>query len=621
MVCASTACDNNDPVLPPEPENGPKVTIAPGETTYSTIAFTITPTDATACAYMVLTEQETIPSAAVILSDGTEAESKTPTPVTALGLVPETTYVVVAAVTDGKTSVLAEPLRLTTQQVKIPDNAVTLDRLIKATYIDDAPGSGYVSYYLRLANVACIEDEFGYFEPADKGTLLLLDLRGEPSPQGNRALPTGTYTLDAHPAPLTINSYASGIVVRTDNADPKDNHFESGEVVVERKGDTYTLTANFIDNEQVEHSFVYTGALPIEDYVAPTYDPITENIETTFIGAEALYYGDRSKKGVGTFEVYLYDVPMDGNLLSEAGNLIVLELNTTLLDPEEEYFIPDGTYTVSGTEPAAMRFVAGYLSDDQTYPLGSICEQDDEDGAPSYALITGGTMKFTRSGSSYTAQFDLTTHENITIKASYTGEIPIEDLTGWRPGGGGFSTLHMDTTPDLSGITTGQLIYLGNYLRLGYSSFILNITSKDQPESMEFEVICENTYTTDVATGHYTVMPGRVEVNMVPWAVMPGYLVESHPSGTWYTEKNEEGVLINGGPANAGTLDISKEGDNYTITFDFQDDCTYPNRISGTWTGPMTFTSSPFSIRPASPFRPKPDAGIAQRRGSSARAR
>lgn len=131
VACASTACDDkNDPLPPVGPADGPKVTLTAGETTPSTVSFSITPSDAAACAYMMLAEDQPVPSAAVILSDGVEAESKQSTPVTLRGLVPETTYVVVAAVTDGKTSASSEPLRLTTKKVTTPDDAVVLDRVI-----------------------------------------------------------------------------------------------------------------------------------------------------------------------------------------------------------------------------------------------------------------------------------------------------------------------------------------------------------------------------------------------------------------------------------------------------------------------------------------------------------
>lgn len=598
MACVTTACNDKQDPIPPEPENGPKVTLTAGETTPSTIAFTILPTKATACAYMLLTEDQQIPSAAVVLSDGEEADSKKATPVTIHGLVPETTHVVVAAVFDGTTNVLGEPLRLTTTPVDIPDDAVVLDRMISAIYFDDSSGAEYASYYIHLANVACVKDEFNYYQPSAKGTLLRLDMLGEPSPEGNRALPAGTYYLDAHKAPQTINPYATGIT-RSDGSNLTTNPFESGQVIVERKGDTYTLTATFTDNEEAKHVFRYDGSLPIAERELPTYDPITENVNTTFIGADALYYGDRNKTGFGEMEVYLYDVPLNGGFLSEAGYMLNLKLTAPLIENGEEQFIHDGTYTVSDTTPAAMRFEPGYLPEGDAHPSGSFCEYNDQYGAPYYALITGGTIQFHRTGTTYTASFDLTTQEQITVKGIFTGEIPIENRTGWRPGGGGLSTLHMDVVPDLSGITTGKLTYLGNYLRLGYSSFILDISAEDQSESMEFEVICESTFTTDVAMGHYTVMPGRSQVNMVPWAVMPGFLLESNLAGTWYTERNENGIKINGAPANEGTVDISKEGDNYTIRFDLKDDCTEPNRISGSWTGPMTFTSSPFSVKAA----------------------
>jgi hypothetical protein len=114
-------------------------------------------------------------------------------------------------------------------------------------------------------------------------------------------------------------------------------------------------------------------------------------------------------------------------------------------------------------------------------------------------------------------------------------------------------------------------------------------------------------------------MPGRSEVNMVPWAVMPGFMLESNTSGTWYLERNEDGDIVNGAPANAGTIDISKDGDNYTVAFDLEDDCTEPNRISGSWTGTMEFVSSPFSLKPGTLFRPQSDNNIPQRQARSGR--
>lgn len=617
VACASTACDDkNDPLPPVGPADGPKVTLTAGETTPSTVSFSITPSDAAACAYMMLAEDQPVPSAAVILSDGVEAESKQSTPVTLRGLVPETTYVVVAAVTDGKTSASSEPLRLTTKKVTTPDDAVVLDRVIEAIYYGENLLNASADYYIQLANVACVQDEYGYYQPAGKGTLLSLDLWGAPSPAGNRALPTGTYMLDADNMPLTLDPNFTVLRV-SDGSEFAEYDFESGEVIVERDGSTYTISATLTDSNEGVHNFKYTGPLSIADREAPTYDPITHDVNTTFIGADALYYGDRNKTGFGSFEVYLYDVPKKNGFLTRAGYQLVLELTTPLIRKGEDIFIANGTYTVSSQTPALFKFTPGYALPDDPYPYGSVCEQNDEDGAPYYALLNGGTIEINRTGTTYTFTANLETVEGIEIKGTYTGEIPIEDRNGWRPGGGGYSTLHLDVTPDLKGIRTGKLIYLGNYLRLGYSSFILQIVADDQPESIEIEVICENTYTTDIALGHYTVMPGRSEVNMVPWAVMPGFMLESNTSGTWYLERNEDGDVVNGAPANAGTIDISKDGDNYTVAFDLEDDCTEPNRISGSWTGTMEFVSSPFSLKPGTLFRPQSNNEIPQRQGRS----
>lgn len=467
VACASTACDDkNDPLPPVGPADGPKVTLTAGETTPSTVSFSITPSDAAACAYMMLAEDQPVPSAAVILSDGVEAESKQSTPVTLRGLVPETTYVVVAAVTDGKTSASSEPLRLTTKKVTTPDDAVVLDRVIEAIYYGENLLNASADYYIQLANVACVQDEYGYYQPAGKGTLLSLDLWGAPSPAGNRALPTGTYMLDADNMPLTLDPNFTVLRV-SDGSEFAEYDFESGEVIVERDGSTYTISATLTDSNEGVHNFKYTGPLSIADREAPTYDPITHDVNTTFIGADALYYGDRNKTGFGSFEVYLYDVPKKNGFLTRAGYQLVLELTTPLIRKGEDIFIANGTYTVSSQTPALFKFTPGYALPDDPYPYGSVCEQNDEDGAPYYALLNGGTIEINRTGTTYTFTANLETVEGIEIKGTYTGEIPIEDRNGWRPGGGGYSTLHLDVTPDLKGIRTGKLIYLGNYLRLG----------------------------------------------------------------------------------------------------------------------------------------------------------
>lgn len=80
----------------------PSVSVEAGEATASSISFTITPANASKCAYVVLEEGETVPSADEILTNGTAADASSATEVTEEGLNASTSYSVVAAVSGEK---------------------------------------------------------------------------------------------------------------------------------------------------------------------------------------------------------------------------------------------------------------------------------------------------------------------------------------------------------------------------------------------------------------------------------------------------------------------------------------------------------------------------------------
>lgn len=588
----SSGNDGNDPV--PPPVSDPVVKLTQGETTVTSVSFVVEPGHAESCAWMLLAADQNIPSAADILSGGESVSASDSTPVTVGNLEPKTDYVAVAAVSGNGTMVASEPLRLTTSEKPIVDDAVRLDRVVLATYYDEHYNFGEgTDYYVLLTDTNCFKDEYGYFQPSGEGSLLRLDFYGEPSPEGEIALPEGTYTLDANHGSLSLNPYATGLTRSVGN-ELVNNTFDSGVAVVETVGDTYTITVSLTDTEQVNHKFQYAGSLSFTEYTPPTYDPIVSDVKTTFTGADGLYYGDRDKNGLGYFEIFVYDVPMKDGFLSRAGNLLSLNVYAPLIEQDGELYIPDGVYTIKGSADRANTIIPGYVPEGEFYPHGSYCEQDDKEGSPYYALINGGTMEVRRSGTTYTATFSFTTADRISVSGTYSGEIRVEDRIGWREGGGGWSTLHRDVTPDLSGITKGKLVYMGDYARVDCASYMMDISAEGWPEAMQIEVLCEPENTTDIALGHYTVMPGRIFDNYVPGMVVPGYMTNSFTSATWYLSMDATGKVNNGAPVWAGTLDVSKTGDKYTVTFDFEDDCTEPFRIKGSWTGEFEFVSNPF---------------------------
>lgn len=593
---ALVACDDTkEPIEPPV--ETPEVAISSVEPAANEVKFVVTPAHAEKCAYLLFAgNEEALPSADDILRDGKQVPAATATPITEKNLEPETSYCIVAAAAAGERTVRSEPQRFTTLKKEEPSsNAEVLDRVVRATYFGVDEDAGFAAnYYIQLANVECQKDEFGYWRPAGKGTLLSLDFWGDESTSAGIELPDGTYTINGVHDPLTINPYNTGVQISDGTESAPPTAFESGTAEVKTVDGVSTIRVSMNDGAHGLYEYVFTGRIEWVEYTPPVYDPISKDILTTFIQGDGFYYGDRDESGLGAFEIYIYDVPLRDGFLSRAGNMLMMDLLVPVERVGDKLYIPDGTYTIDG-QSGGCRFVPGYVEEGKFYPVGTCCEQDDADGNPYYAAVSGGKIEFSRSGDTYTANIELTTLERITIKGTFSGKIPIEDRVGWRPGGGGFSTLHRDITVDLSGIEHGTLTYLGDYMRVGGSSFVLDISAEGWPEKMMIEVLCARENETDVAAGHYTVVPmGSSWDSFVPWSVIGGFRQDTRTTGSWYYHMDGTGAIDNGAPMNGGTLDISKEGELYTVTFEFEDDCTYPNKVSGTWTGRFDFVSSPF---------------------------
>ena len=247
-----------------------------------------------------------------------------------------------------------------------------LDRVIQATYFDkNSPIAWGGDYYLQLSDVACEKDAYGYYTPSEKGTLLLLDLWGEAASPGGILLPEGTYTFDPSKEPMTLNPYNTGILV-SDGIKTSLIDFESGDVDVALDGNTYTVTANLVDHDQVRYRYEFRGTIDFAEYVPPVYDPIESDVETRFIGADGLYYGDRDANGLAFFEIYLYDVPLEDGFLSGAGNMLIVQMLAPIEEVDGEFHIPDGIYSLAGSSGGAWRFVPGYLPEGSYYPEGSV---------------------------------------------------------------------------------------------------------------------------------------------------------------------------------------------------------------------------------------------------------
>ncbi len=585
--------DNAEPAPGPNGKQ-PSVTIEGGDVACNTLSFTVKPQNADKCAYVYAVKGGEKPDAAAVLSEGTSVPADRISVVPLSGLQPETVYVIWAVASFGDTAGDIAELEMTTD-AETPEDAILLDRAIAARYygrLDESSETG--DYYIILGNVEAEIGDDNTEQPAADGCMLYMDLWSA-LPSGQLAPENGMYVFSGSHTRMTFDPFYTLSVVRKGDEITK-IEFSDGTITVSRDGEQYVVTARMVADDGTAYNYKFTGAFMFEDLTRFYYDPVDSDINASFIGTKAICHGDKHGKGSTSIDLLLYDTPLDDEgYLSGPGHAVVVEFNTSLAK-DDDAVIPSGTYRVeagyaSGTATPGKAEIMGGTP----VLMGTYAEKATARDAM-YGFASEGTVTVALSGETYTVEVNLTVDGGRTVKGRYRGTIAIEDLRG---GGGGISTLRKDTYPDLSGIEKGVLVYRGDMWRVGLSNFVIDISSDDVSESMLIEVFCDRGLTTDIPAGTYEMMPERAEDCFVPYAIMQGYPNESHFFGTWYRDWDaEEEDYRNYAPAVSGNMEVSKEGDIYTVEYRFKDDCTEPNKIEGSWSGPLDFISSPLSLSP-----------------------
>lgn len=236
LLTSLAACsDDNDPVTPPEPEPEPGVTVTAGTSAETTLSFTITPENAEQCAWICIEKQEgvSIPTAEEILTTaGTLLPAIEVTTVEVSDLMPATEYVIVAAASDGKKSVVSEPVAMTT--------------LEKGALVFQSAMAGV---FTGNATVTLTEESNAY--------QLSLDFYYD---RDAKWLPAGTYTIGSGASEGMVDNDVSYTYFWLRNED-KVLALSSGAVTVSLdENHVYDITAEFTTDEG-EFKAVYKGEI------------------------------------------------------------------------------------------------------------------------------------------------------------------------------------------------------------------------------------------------------------------------------------------------------------------------------------------------------------------------
>ena len=266
LPMAFVACEETPSV---DEVKNPSVAITTGEATETSIAFTITSTDADEVKYIVVESSEGTPTASEVLANGTVAKANTEAGCYVAELEAETEYTIVAAAKNTKAVVKAEA-KMTTKNKggeeptpPTPGDEYDVEftaQDIHIEYYGDQFSPGY-NYYLILSDVGVVltDTDISYKE---NGVYYLLDLYAADSAENNNfTVPNGKYKAATSSAAGTFGLGDYGYAVTMLNGEPTYYLYADGEVVVSDGKIEAVITME----DGAKHKITYEGSLYFGD--------------------------------------------------------------------------------------------------------------------------------------------------------------------------------------------------------------------------------------------------------------------------------------------------------------------------------------------------------------------
>ena len=262
LPLAFVACETpNEPV---DEVKNPTVAITVGEATETSIAFTITSTDAEEVKYLVVESAEGTPTATEVLTNGTAAEANAEAGCYVAELKAATEYTIVAAAKNTKAVVKAEAKMTTKGSGEEPEPPTPGDEFdvtftaqeAHIEYYGDQYSAAY-NYYVILSDVGMnlTETSMSYKE---NGVYYLLDLYAADAAENNNyTVPNGTYKAATSSAAGTfgLGDYGAGLNIV--EGVPTYYIYADGEVVVSDDKIVATITME----DGAKHQITYEGSL------------------------------------------------------------------------------------------------------------------------------------------------------------------------------------------------------------------------------------------------------------------------------------------------------------------------------------------------------------------------
>ena len=412
------------------PDVHPAVVLTPGTPTSTTLSFTAALTDPETAAYVCLekTEGKTVPSADEILRDGTDL------PVSAdvteiRDLKPGTTYIVAVAASNKTVYSDVKTVEMTTDQAV--EGPIVFDRQAAGGYYPTE--SSYIGEFLLVLADGETTESGGVYATTGAGRAMSIDLyqMAVSNPNTTITLPARDYRYATNKGLTTFDPVKTYCMVNDGKGNITRTDFKAGTISVKKAGSTYTITATLTTTDDEEFTTSYEGPLTIENKTSteipdlPTLDKDVTNL--SFIRALGKYYSDSDT--ADQCIVNLYDVEptisYGSDYLGQAGHLVSLDLSTAV---STEMQLQEGTYNVSASGTPGS-YEAGRQTEfmDTKLPVGTYCEERNDNFQSFYGFVASGTVTITKSGSGYRFVLDFTTDKGHKVSGTYEGNVEMTD--------------------------------------------------------------------------------------------------------------------------------------------------------------------------------------------------
>lgn len=315
-----------------------------------------------------------------------------------------------------------------------------------------------------------------------------------------------------------------------------------------------------------------------EPNLGPDPEPTVEyDVDTVSSICEGIYFGDAylSNDEVYTYYLSISDLPvLDGGYTDSEGTYYILRLNT----PFEEQ-IANGTYTM--TEETNKYTEYTILGGNYSY----IVYQNQQ------FFIKEGTLTVTNAETKPRIEIEMTTTEGTTFHTVYEGiyfyynksiewlkqdmNTKMTSVYSWY-----LEEMNEDRNANLN-ITLYENIDADGWLVP--PSSVLIFVGRGEFDDDGNLIPGTFTITNDEEASDYTFLAGGcINFMNAPFPTSTNFCY-------YYDPENSSAVQV--GLAQSGTVEIEKNGDNYTLTYDLTTD--KGKKLTGSYTGPIVVQDAP----------------------------